>query len=239
MDLFADSSQQQEVGQKPAAPATAALQPKKFLKDHCTKAKASLLNKNRGHSPNTGKRGAHILELSRKISNEPPSKKPKMVSLSPSGMYDKRSVGDASVAASSEGSPAREKEPWVRHTYSPYASPSGGILKKRPHADESDSVENSPTSLTKNRRVSFAFPEVSDSVDIPKVRSTRTRRSLLGTYKPGHNEPETQGAIAAEVPKSANDQNEQPTPTVLTSSPSISSDPGEVKKKLAFNLNEI
>lgn len=49
-------------------------------------------------------------------------------------------------------------------------------------------MHSSPTSLTKGRRVSFAFPEVSDSVDIPPVtkgRASRTRRSLLHTYKPG------------------------------------------------------
>jgi len=90
--------------------------------------------------------------------------------------------------------------PWTAKTYSPYASPSTGILKKKSilateegtAGSEEYSVENSPiSSASKARRVSFADPEVSHSVKISPARartkltrssSNRLRRSLIISY---------------------------------------------------------
>ena len=125
-------------------------------------------------SPST-QRGAQILEMSRKIQSEPPRKKLK--SSSPAGK-------EKCESQTTFDSPVRPVDPWVRHTYSPNASPGGSILKKKALAEDCDSTENSPSS-SKNRRVSFADPEISDSVDIPsarKSRTSRTRRSLMNIY---------------------------------------------------------
>lgn len=142
-----------------------------------------------GPSPSSGKRGAHILELSRKIQNEPPNKKAKKGD-SPQKETVECTVSSASLGEFSvtpEGSPARTA-PWLPRTYSPYASPSTGILKKRAPVEESeDAAEDSPaSSASKARRVSFADPEVSHSVKISPIKKRlsrlRTRRSLIRTY---------------------------------------------------------
>ena len=161
---------------------------KSLIKSFSLRTK-KVVPKTLGPSPSTGKRGAHILELSRKIQNEPPNKKSKKGE-SPQKETVDSTVSSASLAEFSitpEGSPARTAQ-WLPRTYSPYASPSTGILKKRAPVEESeDAADGSPaSSASKARRVSFADPEVSHSVKISPIKKrllrTRTRRSLIRTY---------------------------------------------------------
>ncbi|KAI9556357.1 hypothetical protein GHT06_018931 [Daphnia sinensis] len=172
---------------------------KSLIKSFSLRTKKGTVPKSVGPSPTTGKRGAHILELSRKINNEPPSKKSKKTD-SP-----QKEVGDSPICNTSmgelvvtpEGSPARTA-PWLPRTYSPYASPSTGILKKRAIIEESEEVGEgsySPaSSACKARRVSFADPEVSHSVKISPIKKrlsrARTRRSLITTYDDSLNSEE-------------------------------------------------
>ncbi|XP_057374460.1 telomere-associated protein RIF1-like [Daphnia carinata] len=164
---------------------------KSLIKSFSLRTKKGTVPKSVGPSPTTGKRGAHILELSRKIHNEPPSKKSKKTDSPPKEIGDSpicnTSMGELVVTP--EGSPARTA-PWLPRTYSPYASPSTGILKKRAIVEDSEEVGEgsySPaSSACKARRVSFADPEVSHSVKISPIKKklsrARTRRSLITTY---------------------------------------------------------
>lgn len=170
-----------------------------MIKSFSLRTKKGAAPKSVGPSPTTGKRGAHILELSRKIHNEPPSKKSKK------GDSPQKEIGDSPICNTSmgelvvtpEGSPARTA-PWLPRTYSPYASPSTGILKKRAVIEESEEVGEgsySPASSScKSRRVSFADPEVSHSVKISPIKKrlsrARTRRSLITTYDDSLNSEE-------------------------------------------------
>ncbi|KAK4023666.1 hypothetical protein OUZ56_009065 [Daphnia magna] len=172
---------------------------KSLIKSFSLRTKKGAAPKSVGPSPTTGKRGAHILELSRKIHNEPPSKKSKK------GDSPQKEIGDSPICNTSmgelvvtpEGSPARTA-PWLPRTYSPYASPSTGILKKRAVIEESEEVGEgsySPASSScKSRRVSFADPEVSHSVKISPIKKrlsrARTRRSLITTYDDSLNSEE-------------------------------------------------
>lgn len=172
-----------------------------------------------GPTPSTGKRGAQILELSRKIQNEPPSKKSRKAE-SPQKETPEvvTTVSMGELVVTPEGSPARTAL-WLPRTYSPYASPSTGILKKRIVVEESEEIGEgsfSPaSSASKGRRVSFADPEVSHSVKISPVKKrlsrARTRRSLIATYEnslvseesidQGGNESETPSESVNEVPQ--------------------------------------
>ena len=165
--------------------------PPRLIKAITLRTKKKLVPKQKGPSPSTGQfRGAQILELSRKIQNEPPNKKPrKEESVSPLNKAEKNINNNLTISLTPEGSPARTETPWIRHTYSPYASPSSGILKKRlgqgDDAEEMTAVtDGSPMNSAKSRRVSFADPEVSRSVTIQPTprRLSRTRRSLITTY---------------------------------------------------------
>lgn len=160
---------------------------KSYIKSFCLRSKRGGTPKSIGPSPTTGKRGAQILELSRKIQSEPPNKKSKIRESPQKETADPTSVGERVVTP--EGSPARTSA-WLPRTYSPYASPSTSILKKRSLVEESEETEvtsYSPvSSASKSRRVSFADPEVSHSVKISPIKKrltrTRTRRSLITTY---------------------------------------------------------
>lgn len=179
LDIFAETTQPDVVKK---------MYPPKLLKTFTTRAKKKLTpTRHKGPSPSSGQfRGAQILELSRKIQNEPPNKKARKEDSPPSEKTTKNINNNLTVSLTPEGSPVRV-ETWVRHTYSPYASPSSGILKKRLQGDDGEDMahhDGSPVSSTKSRRVSFADPEVSRSVTIqptPK-RLSRTRRSLITTY---------------------------------------------------------
>ena len=151
-----------------------------LLKTFSSRAKSKLTPK---RSPSTSQRGAQILELSRKIHNEPSNKRSHKEELSPK---DKQPTSKLANTTSStpESSPARA-EKWLRHTYSPYASPSSGILKKKLNGnDDIDDLGEGSPGFSKSRRVSFADPEVSRSVTIQSTpkRLSRTRRSLITTY---------------------------------------------------------
>lgn len=172
---------------------------KSLIKSFSLRTKKSATPKSIGPSPTTGKRGAHILELSRKIHNEPPSKRSKRGE-SPHKEVADSTIGNASIGervVTPEGSPARTA-PWLPRTYSPYASPSTGILKKRALVEElEDAGEGSyspASSVCKSRRVSFADPEVSHSVKISPIKKrlsrARTRRSLIATYDDSLNSEE-------------------------------------------------
>ena len=168
--------------------------PGKLPKNHCIKAR-KMVPESRAYkcSPSTGKRGARILELSRKmLENGPPNKKFKPDQVVSQSTVNPVPEAPLSTEENPASSPIRTSEPWARHTYSPYASPSAGILKK---LADSNSLDCSPNSLTKDRRVSWAYPEVSESVDIPLAsnsRSSRTRRSLLKNYPaPSNSEGES------------------------------------------------
>ena len=180
LDIFTETSQPD---------VTKKMYPPKLLKTFTTRAKKKLTpTRLKGPSPSSGQlRGAQILELSRKIQNEPPNKKARKEDSPPSEKITKNINNNLMVSLTPESSPVRVED-WVRHTYSPYASPSSSILKKRLQGDDGEDVANhegSPISSTsKSRRVSFADPEVSRSVTIqpaPK-RLSRTRRSLISTY---------------------------------------------------------
>lgn len=160
---------------------------KSMMKSLSMRTKKVGTPKSIGPSPSTGKRGAQILELSRKIHNEPPNKKSKKTE-SPQREGVESTIALGETVITPEGSPARTQQ-WIPRTYSPFASPSTSILKKRAQIDESaDPVEGSPaSSASKSRRVSFADPEVSHSVKISpvnkKLTRNRTRRSLITTYE--------------------------------------------------------
>lgn len=156
-----------------------------LLKTYAIKKKVPL----KGPAPSSSKRGAQMLELSRKITrNEPPSKKLRKTDSSPGD------EASGEVVVTPEGSPARTAK-WIPRTYSPYASPSTGILKKRQQMNEEadDGCDSPISSASKARRVSFADPEVSHSVKISPAKKrltrTRTRRSLISTYANNEAEP--------------------------------------------------
>ena len=168
---------------------------KSMMKSLTLRTKKISTPKSIGPSPSTGKRGAHILELSRKIQNEPPSKKTKKGESPQTEGQSGESVHISVVetVVTPEGSPARTQQ-WIPRTYSPFASPSTGILKKRAllleePVEAGEALAFSPaSSASKSRRVSFADPEVSHSVKISPVNNkrlsrNRTRRSLITTYE--------------------------------------------------------
>ena len=181
---------------------------KSLIKSFSLRSKKVIVPKTVGPSPSTGKRGAHILELSRKIQNEPPKKKSK-IGESTQNETVESTVGSATLGelvVTPEGSPARTA-PWLPRTYSPYASPSTGILKKRALVEESeDAAEGSyspASSASKSRRVSFADPEVSHSVKISPIKKQlsriRTRRSLIRTYNDSLSNEKPTGELSVEL----------------------------------------
>lgn len=167
--------------------------PTKLLKTFSSRAKSKLPPK---RSPSTSQRGAQILELSRKIHNEPPNRKPHKEELSPKDKPPTSKSANTTSSTTPESSPARA-ETWLRHTYSPYASPSSGILKKKANGNDDEDLGEGSPGFFKSRRVSFADPEVSRSVTIQSTpkRLSRTRRSLLTTYNKTvvTGEPESDG----------------------------------------------
>ncbi len=193
-EVLSDSAQPGTLPQKPPfVPYN-----KSLMKSFGLRTKKAIPHKNIGPAPSTGKRGAQILELSRKIQNEPPSKKlrkgespPKEALIEPASSS---SVTIGELVITPNGSPARTTQ-WIPKIYSPCASPSTGILKKRANIEESEDIAEvtfSPASASKSRRVSFADPEVSHSVKISPIKKrlsrARTRRSLITTYDNSLNE---------------------------------------------------
>lgn len=192
-EVLSDSAQSGTLPQKPPfVPYN-----KSLMKSFALRTRKAVPHKNIGPAPSTGKRGAQILELSRKIQNEPPSKKlrkaespPKEALIEPASS----SVTIGELVITPNGSPARTTQ-WIPKIYSPCASPSTGILKKRANVEESEDIAEvtfSPASASKSRRVSFADPEVSHSVKISPIKKrlsrARTRRSLITTYDDSLNE---------------------------------------------------
>lgn len=185
---------------------------KSLIKSFGLRTKKVIGPKTIGPSPSTGKRGAQILELSRKIQNEPPNKK---IKKGESPQKEIIEVVNCAVlgelVVTPEGSPARTA-PWIPRIYSPYASPTTSILKKRALLEEpEDGAEHSfspASSASKARRVSFADPEVSHSVKISPVKKwstrTRTRRSLINTYENSQSDQK----INLEADRSVLDSNE-------------------------------
>ncbi|RXG68863.1 Telomere-associated protein RIF1 [Armadillidium vulgare] len=77
-----------------------------------------------------------------------------------------------------------EERPWAKHEPSPTASPCGSILKKRQVEEDSSSIPNGEfsdqeesLSVSKNRRVSFADPPVSEKVVIPSTQSFKVYKA--------------------------------------------------------------
>ncbi|XP_022237618.1 telomere-associated protein RIF1-like [Limulus polyphemus] len=79
-------------------------------------------------------------------------------SVSPSKI-SKQHILDSACCSSPASSPPK----WMKHVYSPTASPSAGILKKR--VLKSEKRNESPTSPSKQRKVSFAVPPVQSKVE--------------------------------------------------------------------------
>ena len=199
-EVLSDSVQSATLPQK------APFQYKSLMKSFGLRTRKAVPQKSIGP---TGKRGAHILELSRKIQNEPPSKKSRKGESPPKETVSEpasNTIGE--VVITPNGSPARTTQ-WVPRTYSPYASPSTGILKKKSTVDDSeDAAEGSyspVSSASKSRRVSFADPEVSHSVKISPIKKrlsrARTRRSLISTYDSSL--PNEEPSVKENVPSSS------------------------------------
>ncbi|KAK7027371.1 hypothetical protein SK128_005114 [Halocaridina rubra] len=100
-------------------------------------------------------------------------------------------------------------KPWAKHEPSPCASPSPSILKK-PLLDDSFSRDNSPPS--KQRRVSFADPPVSDRVEIPPspktLRGMRAQKRLDMTKA---DPPVKASSISSSQPDESQGEPESPT----------------------------